>query len=68
MPNEDTKAGVVVLTCILVGLSAIVFAYLYVESRHQEQGPPKWRHFHYQANIPVPCDDQTCAPKGAFDE
>jgi hypothetical protein len=62
MPNDDTNAGLSVVGCV------IFVAFLIVDSLRAEQGPPKWRHTHIRYSVAEVCDDQTCAPKGSFDE
>jgi hypothetical protein len=68
MPNDDTNAGLIVVGCLLGGLAVIFVAFLIVDSLRAEQGPPKWRHTHIRYSVAEVCDDQTCAPKGSFDE
>jgi hypothetical protein len=65
---DDTNAGLIVVGCILAGVTLIFLTFLIVEARHHEQGPPKHRHTHPRYGINETCDLETCAPKGAFDE
>lgn len=65
MPRA-TLANVALL--ILAGVALLFVGFLVTQALHHEQGPPKWRHTHVRYNVLETCDDQTCAPKGAFDE